>query len=212
MATTKIAIVENDVFYAETLSLVLVSDEISVVDCFDSIEKALKSDILVGTDIFLLDIDLGEGKITGIEGILKLKEKFPLAQYMILTVFEDTEKVFEALKMGALGYIVKSSSPEKIQSAILELKEGGSPMSPNIARKVALSFFEPAKQNSENLDKLTSREKEILDYIAEGKIEKEVASILFLSPKTVKKHISNIYTKLHVNNRVEALNKFYGKK
>ena len=122
------------------------------------------------------------------------------------TSFEDTDSVFNALKAGAMGYLTKTTQPSKILDAIVEVYHGGSPMSSHIARKVVASFHNEPKINSE-LQKLSEREKEILSLLSEGLRYKEIADKLFLSTETVRTHIRNIYEKLQVNSRTEALNR-----
>ena len=132
--------------------------------------------------------------------------------FMMCTVYEENEKIFEALTAGASGYILKKTNPARMLEAIRELYEGGAPMSSQIARKVVVAFQSQPVNNSngENLDMLSAREKEILELLSRGLMYKEIASQLFLSPETVRKHVYHIYEKLHVNNRVAAVNKFYG--
>jgi DNA-binding NarL/FixJ family response regulator len=175
-------------------------------------EEALRFLPQYPPDIVLMDIDLGEGRMTGIECIARLREKCLKTQFMVLTIYEDHQKVFDALSAGALGYVLKSASSEKIIEAIKDLHEGGSPMSPSIARKIALSFNHNTPQTTPQVDILTTREREVIELIAKGRMEKEVATELFISLKTVKTHISNIYTKLQVRTRVEALNKYFGRR
>lgn len=126
------------------------------------------------------------------------------------TSFEDTDSVFRALKSGAKGYITKTTQPSKILDAIVEVYHGGSPMSSNIARKVVASFHKQQQETAE-MKKLTEREKEILHLLSEGLRYKEIADKLFLSTETVRTHIRNIYEKLQVNSRTEALNKTFPK-
>jgi DNA-binding NarL/FixJ family response regulator len=209
-----IAIVEDDNFLLQTLNLVLQKNEkINVIGLFNNPEKALTEIPILKPDIVLMDLDLGKQHISGVACIARLKSSNHEILFLILTISEDHEKVFDALSAGALGYILKSASKEKIIDAIFELSEGGSPMTPSIARKIASSF----NQKPENLVKeassnmLTFREKEVIELISKGKLEKEVANELFISYKTVKAHISHIYAKLHVNTRVEALNKYFGR-
>lgn len=157
-------------------------------------------------DVVILDINL-----PGMDGISCMKEMKPLmpdAQFMICTVHQDDGHVFNALQSGASGYILKRMSPAGILEAIRDLHNGGSPMSSEIARKVVDSMRKMEKR-SETVEMLTERETEILDFLAKGYLYKEIASELFLSTHTVKKHIYNIYDKLHVQNRTEALNKAY---
>jgi DNA-binding NarL/FixJ family response regulator len=132
---------------------------------------------------------------------------------MMCTVYEENEKIFEALTAGASGYILKKTDPSRMLEAIRELFEGGAPMSSQIARKVVVAFQNQPVNSStgEDLDMLSVREKEILEFLSRGLMYKEIASQLFLSPETVRKHVYHIYEKLHVNNRVAAVNKFYGR-
>ena len=208
----RVSIIENDKFLCETLQVVLHAREVvDVVSIYLNGEDALKELPLINPDIVLVDIDLGASRMNGIECITRLKPLMPKAQFMILTIFDEYQKVFDAMSAGALGYVLKSDKPDKIIMAIQELYEGGSPMTPSIARKVALTFNREQSPNHGQADILTSREREVLELISKGRIEKEVAAELFISYKTVKTHISNIYTKLQVNTRVEALNKYFGR-
>ncbi len=208
-----IAIVENEVALCHALKLVINAvEDFSCLHTYTNGEDALRFLPQNSPDIVLMDIDLGEMRMTGIECIARLREQCPKTQFMILTIYEDHQKVFDALSAGALGYVLKSSSSEKIIEAIKDLHEGGAPMSPSIARKIALSFNQPTPQYSAEVDTLTTREREVIELIAKGRMEKEVAATLFISVKTVKTHISNIYAKLQVRTRVEALNKYFGRR
>ena len=132
---------------------------------------------------------------------------------MMCTVYEEDEKIFEALSAGASGYILKKTTPDKLLDAITELYEGGAPMSSQIARKVVAAFQnKPAFSiSSDSLDVLSKREKEILEMLSKGLLYKEIADQLFISSQTVRKHVYHIYEKLHVSNRIEAVNKFFGR-
>jgi DNA-binding NarL/FixJ family response regulator len=130
---------------------------------------------------------------------------------MICTVHEEDEKIFEALAAGANGYILKDTKPEDLISAIVELANGGAPMSSKIARRVVNSFRgKETEKNGNQLECLSSREFELLELLVKGLLYKEIAVQLNIAQETVRKHVYNIYKKLHVNNRVEAYNKFYG--
>lgn len=210
----KVVIVENDKVYASALNMILSqNNEIECIGTYYSASDAITFIPQNIPDIILMDLDLGLGKMDGIETIRTLNDLIPNILFLVLTIFEDNQKVFDALSAGALGYILKSSTPEKIIESIFEIKNGGSPMTSNIARLVASSFTKLNSQISSDFSQnsLSTREKEIIELISNGKIEKEVADELFISVKTVKTHISNIYTKLQVHNRVDALNKYYGK-
>jgi DNA-binding NarL/FixJ family response regulator len=159
-----------------------------------------------------MDINLGSAE-SGIDLVRILKPQIPATNFMMCTVYEEDEKIFEALSAGASGYILKKTTPGKLLEAIRELYQGGAPMSSQIARKVVAAFQnKPASAEANTqLDQLTNREKEILEQLSRGLMYKEIASQLFLSPETVRKHVYHIYEKLHVNNRVEAVNKYFGR-
>ncbi|GAB3919451.1 response regulator transcription factor [Larkinella terrae] len=176
---------------------------------FETAEDALDQLAEEPVDVVLMDIDLPG--MNGIECVRQLKPRCPQTQFMMCTVYDEDETVFDALKAGATAYILKRSPPHKLLEAITELHEGGAPMSSTIARKIAGSFHVSPTATQE-LDVLTSREREILDRLAKGHSHKEVANDLFVSPTTVRKHIFNIYEKLQVHSKVEAVNKYLGRK
>lgn len=208
----RVSIIENDKFLCETLRVVLnAKDKIEVLSIYLNGEDALEALPALKPDIVLVDIDLGHKRMNGIECITHLKSQLPDTQFLILTIFEDHQKVYDALSAGALGYVLKSDKPEKIIGAIQDLHDGGAPMSPSIARKIALSFNKENQADPVQVALLTSREREVIELISKGRLEKEVASELNISVKTVKAHISNIYSKLQVRTRVEALNKYFGR-
>jgi DNA-binding NarL/FixJ family response regulator len=129
------------------------------------------------------------------------------------TVYEEDEKIFEALRAGASGYILKKTAPARLLESIRELYQGGAPMSSQIARKVVAAFQKKsaAAGSNDELDELSNREKEILEQLSKGLMYKEIAAELFISPETVRKHVYHIYEKLHVTNRIEAVNKYFGR-
>lgn len=194
--------------------IVLMSDGYQLLGSFGTAEQALQQIPLLRPDIALMDINLGEGE-SGIDCVRQLKAEHPEILFMMCTVYEDDEKIFEALTAGASGYILKKTAPHKLLEAIRELQEGGAPMSSQIARKVVNAFLKnkPVEAIGENtaLSVLSNREKEILELLAKGMLYKEIAASLFISQETVRKHVYHIYEKLHVNNRVEAINKFFGR-
>ncbi|MFN8249607.1 MAG: response regulator transcription factor [Ferruginibacter sp.] len=153
-------------------------------------------------DIVIMDINMPG--MSGIDCIRKIKDDSPATQFMIFTVYENDEKIFDALAAGASGYLLKKTPPEKIIDAIKELYNGGSPMSTPIARKVINHFKEAKKPGHEDL---TNKENEILNLLSKGFLYKEIASQLSISVGTVTQHIHNIYEKLHVTNKTEAINK-----
>jgi len=170
---------------------------------------------LLNPDVVLMDINLGEAE-SGIDCVKQLKPIVPSTNFMMCTVYEDDEKIFEALSAGASGYILKKTEPQKMLEAIKELHEGGAPMSSQIARKVVFAFrnnktVSPSSQPGVEIEQLSYREKQILEELSRGLMYKEIANVLFISPETVRKHVYHIYEKLHVTNRVEAVNKYFGR-
>lgn len=154
------------------------------------------------TGIIIVDI-----KLPGMNGanlVRHICQSNKNAQCIICSMFDDDEFIFSALKNGALGYLLKDSSGDQILTALDELKRGGSPMSPFIARRVIASFQQPKEKKVSEL--LSDREQEVLQQLAQGLIYKEIAEKLFISHETVKQHIKHIYQKLHVQNKIEALN------
>lgn len=201
-----IAIVEdNDQFRIGLESIIKGQTDFLLTNSYVSAEKALMHLPENPADIIIIDISLPG--MRGTELIVKLKEKMPQTQFMICSIHDDNETIFEALKSGASGYILKEPvTGQEIIKAIHDLYNGGSPMSPFIARKVIGSFQKPAFAGDEFL--LSIREKEVLELLSKGLLYKEIADELDISRETVKKHLKNIYQKLHVQNKVEALNKF----
>ena len=157
-------------------------------------------------NVVLMDINLPG--MDGIGCMKTLKPVMPNTQFMMYTVCDDDDHIFNALQSGASGYILKHTFPAQILEAIRDLHEGGSPMSSEIARRVIYSMQNQGK-TAEAVELLTDRETEVLDFLAKGYLYKEIAAELFISKATVKQHIHNIYDKLHVQNRTEALNKAY---
>jgi DNA-binding NarL/FixJ family response regulator len=176
-----------------------------------NVSEALTRIPLLKPDVVLMDINLGETE-SGIDCVRELKPITPATNYMMCTVYEDDEKIFEALSAGASGYILKKTEPQKLLESIKELHEGGAPMSSQIARKVVVAFREkPVATHSPAIDQLSHREKQILEELSRGLMYKEIANVLFISPETVRKHVYHVYEKLHVTNRVEAVNKYFGR-
>jgi DNA-binding NarL/FixJ family response regulator len=175
-------------------------------------EEAIRQIPIFKPDVVLMDINLG-GDETGIDCVKALKNIVPATNFMMCTVYEEDEKIFEALSAGASGYILKKTAPSRLLEAIRELYQGGAPMSSQIARKVVAAFQHKStiSSGSQELDELSNREKEILEQLSKGLMYKEIAAELFISPETVRKHVYHIYEKLHVTNRIEAVNKFFGR-
>jgi DNA-binding NarL/FixJ family response regulator len=149
-------------------------------------------------------MDIQMPGISGVECTAQLKRQLPTLQIMMLTVYEDTETIFKALRAGASGYLLKRSSQQEILGAIREIRQGGAPMTSAIARKIVAAFQEPLPQADESTV-LTDREKDILDWLSKGFSNKEIAAKLDISPFTVKVHLAHIFEKLHVRSRTEAV-------
>lgn len=184
------------------------SEEFICLSTYGNAESALEELSKLNPDIVLMDINLPG--MSGTECIKKVKEKSPKIQFMMFTIYENSEQVYEALAAGASGYLLKKTPPEKILEALKELYEGGAPMSTHIARKV-VSFFQKENKAAGESTQLSNREKEVLALLSKGFLYKEISDQLFISTGTVRQHIHHIYEKLHVQNRVEAINKFYGR-
>ena len=204
-----IAIIEDDNVTRETLkSIIQTTDGFECAGTFADAESGLE--FLTGNpaDIVLMDIHLPV--MDGIECVRQLKQVQPEIQFIMCTIFQDDESVFNALKAGATGYLLKNDDPGKIIDAIRELHAGGSPMTPQIARRVLESFNKPSV--NEEIHQLTKRESEMLGLLAKGFRYKEIADKLNISSATVRTHIYNIYQKLHVQSRTDAINKVFGVK
>lgn len=204
-----VIIVEDIKEIREGLKLLIdESDGFSCRDAFSTGEEALIEIPKIKPDVVLMDIHL-----PGINGIECVKQLRPITEktlFIMSTVYEDDINIFESLKAGASGYLLKKTSPIKILEAITEVVNGGSPMSGQIARKVIASFQK--KDGIDASDILTNKEKEILKALAKGLRYKEIAADMKISIETVRSHARNIYEKLQVQSRTEALNKIYGSK
>jgi len=170
---------------------------------YASAEEAIPAVSAIVPDAVLMDINLPG--VSGIDCVAALKIRFPQMLFLMCTAYEDTDKIFNSLKAGASGYILKSEGPAKIISALDEMLKGGSPMSASIARKV-VSSFNTIETEDVLIQTLTEREKDVLTHLAKGLMNKEVAEVLNISAATIRTHIQHIYEKLHVNTRVEAVN------
>jgi DNA-binding NarL/FixJ family response regulator len=203
-----VAIIEDIREIREGLQLLIdSSDGFSCSQTFPTAEEAVGELPRSCPDVVLMDINLPG--ISGIEAIRKLKEQCSHTQFIMSTIYEDDENIFESLKAGASGYLLKKTAPSKILDAITEVYEGGSPMSSQIARRVIASFQK--KDSIDTADILTPKEKEILKALAKGLRYKEIADEMKISMETVRSHARKIYEKLHVQSRTEALNKIYGR-
>lgn len=201
MFRKRVLIVEDDPEIRNSFSLIVNSSpKFTVVNTYASCEEAIKHLHTDKPDIVLMDIEL-PGGMNGIQGTKVIKDKLPSADIVMVTVYEDSELVFDALKSGASGYITKSANYLELLSALDEIVKGGAPMSSKIARLVIANFH--VNPNSP----LTKRETEILTLISEGKTYTQISEELFISKETSKTHIKNIYAKLQVKSKSEALAK-----
>jgi DNA-binding NarL/FixJ family response regulator len=199
-----VAIVEDIKEIGEGLRMLIDnSQDFLCKEVYATAEQALKE--LPGSqpDVVLMDIHLPG--MSGIACLRQLKQQCPETQFIMSTIYEDDENIFESLKAGASGYLLKKTEPAKILDAIREVYQGGSPMSTQIARRVISSF--QARNGIDDTDILTPREKEILKALAKGLRYKEIAAEMHISIETVRSHVRRIYEKLHVQSRTEALNK-----
>lgn len=206
-----VAIVEdnNDIRLALE-QIIESSDDFSLAGSCTSGEEALVKLPIIHPNVVLMDIGLGDG-INGIEVVRELKQSNPEILFMMCTIYEEDEKIFEALRAGANGYILKKTQPAKLLEGISELIQGGAPMSSQIASKVVAAFQNNSitATQSTSLDELSKRENEILEMLSTGLLYKEISDKLSISSETVRKHVYHIYEKLHVSNRIEAVNKYF---
>lgn len=204
----KIAIVEDDVELKNHFESVIGSaDDFLLMKSYLNAEDFISDFISIQPiDVVLMDINL-PGK-SGIQCIAELKLKNPSVQFLVCTIFEDSENLFNALCAGATGYILKNTNENELLNSIRLIHAGGSPMSPQIARRVVTSF--PVKKtDTDLLEQLTKREREILDLLSAGYRYKEISDKLFLGVDTVRTYIRNIYSKLQVHSRTDAVNKLF---
>ncbi len=203
----KVAIVEDDAGVRECLSVVMNGTAgFRCVGAYGNAESALKNLPSDWPDVILMDINLPQ--MSGIELVAKLKAMRPALQVIMLTVYIDSEQIFQSLQAGASGYLIKQTPPSQILEALVDVQKGGAPMSNMIARKV-VQHFQQKPSNNETAN-LTKREQEILGLIAKGRAYKEIGDVLGISALTVKTHVRNIYEKLHVRSQGEAVAKFLG--
>jgi two-component system, NarL family, response regulator LiaR len=210
MQMIRVAIVEDDEelrkFMEETIGG---CNDFLLAGSFSNAED-FKKNFHRTPDLQVAIMDINLPGISGIQCIEELKPKNPSVQYLVYTVFEDSLHLFNALCAGATGYILKSAGEEEIIKSVKEICAGGSPMSPQIARMV-VSSFPVKKTDQEAVNELNKRERELLELLAAGYRYKEIADKLFLSIETVRSYIRDIYSKLQVHSRTEALNKLYNR-
>ena len=199
-----VCIVEDKSDLREGMNLMVeLSEHYHLGGSYANAEEAMQEIPVIRPNAVLMDINLPGA--SGIQCVTALKNLFPQMLFLMCTAYEDNDKIFDSLKAGASGYILKTEGPQKIIEALDDMIAGGSPMSSPIARKVVASFLKMGKDNA-LIETLSDREKMVLDQLAKGLIGKEVADVLDISWGTVRKHVQNIYKKLQVNTRVEAVN------
>ncbi|MDJ1468372.1 response regulator transcription factor [Cytophagaceae bacterium DM2B3-1] len=197
----KVCIVEDDTIIRNGFSMLIDGTPgFRIVNTYNRCEEAIKNLCEDSPDVVLIDIELPSG-MNGIEGIEKIKKSRPKTNVIVITVYENDELIFKALCAGAGGYLTKSVQPAKLLEAIKDIQEGGAPMSTSIARRVVASFHK--NQNTP----LTQRETEVLELLAKGKSYTHIAEELFVNKETIRTHIKNIYWKLEVHTKAEAIEK-----
>jgi DNA-binding NarL/FixJ family response regulator len=207
--TIRVAIVEDHADLRESWrQLIDTGGNFECLASYGDAEAALREIPLLKPDVVLMDINLPG--MSGIECTRRLREKMPQLQVLILTVYEDSDRIFEALQAGASGYLLKRTAPEGLLGAIIDVRNGGSPMTSEVARKVVRSFRKPARGKAAEEARLTPREEEILKLLAQGYVTKEISDMLGISYYTSQTHMKKIYEKLHVRSRTEAVLKYIG--
>jgi DNA-binding NarL/FixJ family response regulator len=199
----KVAIVEDHKTTREALERIInLSTDCRCVCACPTAEEALRAIPEHQPDVVLMDIQLP--KMSGVECVAKFKELLPTAQVIMVTVYEDPDNIFRALRAGASGYVLKRAKPETILNGIREVQRGGVPMSVEIARKV-IAYFHAQATATKETENLSNREREVLDLVAQGFSNKEIAERLGVSLDAVLWHLKHIYQKLHVHSRSEAI-------
>ncbi len=203
---TKVAIVEDNRTTREGLeTIVNLSTDFRCVGTCSTAEEALQKLPKLEPELVLMDIQLPS--MSGVDCVERLKESMPGVKAIMVTVYEDPDRIFRALRAGASGYLLKRSTPEEVLNAMREVQQGGGAMSGEIARKVIGYFREQATATAE-VDQLTAREREVLDLVVHGLSNKEIAERLSVTVAAVRWHLKHIYHKLHVHSRTEAALKF----
>lgn len=209
-ASIRVSIVEDDSSIRETLrSLFIFEDGMEAFTVHSTAEDALLRLRENCPDVVIMDINL-PGQ-SGIDCVRQMSQYCTRSQFLMYTVHDDDHRVFEALKAGANGYILKSSTPDEILTAVRELNEGGSPMSAHVARRVVTQLRPVKQERNSSGDLLSTRENEVLALLAEGLLYKEIGVRLGITVGTIKQHIHRIYEKMHVQNRTEAVNRYFGR-
>jgi DNA-binding NarL/FixJ family response regulator len=203
--TIRVAIVEDDSRWRANLEMLLRETEgLECVGSYPSGEAAVADLPRRRPQVVLMDINLP--KMSGVECTRQLRALLPEVQIVMLTVYDDSDRIFQALQMGANGYLLKRASADEILQAIQDVHRGGAPMSAYIARKVVQSFRQPTPSAASD-EVLSKRESEVLGYVSRGYSDKEVAEALGLTAATVRSYLKTIYSKLHVHSRTQAIAK-----
>lgn len=199
---TRVAVVEDNSTTRESLAAIIgLAPDLECIGTCDTAEQALRVLPRLAPDVVLMDIHLPA--MSGVDCAAQLKAALPAVQIIMVTVYEDPDRIFAALRAGACGYLLKRSTPEQILAAIRDVQGGGVPMTGDIARKVIAQFRTATVETSE-LETLSPREREVLELVAHGFNNKEIAARLSVSVEAVRWHLKNTYTKLHVNTRTQA--------
>ena len=202
-----VALVEDDAKTRRMVAEMLADAGFAVcASCADA-ESARATLPAAKPDIVVVDIDLPG--TSGIECVRYLKPHLPKTHFIMLTVYDDAENIFQALAAGAVGYLLKRTAGNELIPAVRDVLDGGSPMTSSVARKVVLSF-QPSPQGSTEMAPLSERERQVLQLLAQGKLYKEISDLVGVSENTIRSYIRRIYEKLHVRSRAQAVAKMYG--
>jgi len=205
----KVSIVEDDSGTRESLTKILQrTPGLEFLQAYPNGEAALRGITQAVPDVMLMDIRLPG--MSGIECVARVKEKLPAVAVLMLTTYEESDLIFESLRAGAIGYLLKNMPPAELMNAVVQARTGGSPLSMRIARKI-VGHFQQSGATASDLSQLTKREQEILSLLSKGHLYKEIADQLHISLNTVRVHLQNVYEKLHVHSRTQAVMKFLGK-
>lgn len=209
-AVKRIAIVEDELSILSMLSELFNGEvDLEVVVAEGSVEAA--SELLRNAKPNVVIMDINLPGMSGIEGVAAFRELLPEAQFLMYTMHDEDDQVFEALRAGANGYILKSATPAELLRAVHEVLDGGAPMSTHVARRIVAHFQSSTPKNFDGIVELSVRENEVLSLLSEGLLYKEIGDRLSIAIGTVKQHIHHIYEKLHVQNRTEAVNRYFGR-
>lgn len=211
MANVRVLIFEDNQSLRDSMVHLLTdSGEVEVLGAYSNGQEAADMVEVFQPDVIIMDIDMP--RMDGISAVRAIKERRPASAVVMYTQFEDDDKLFQSLCAGAIGYLLKKSSPLKLIASLKEVMEGGAPMSPEIAKRVLSSFFNPQKESFEKKYSLTKREQELLHLLTKGYSIKLIAATLDIGYETARTHLRNIYSKLHVNCGKEAIAKVLAEK